>query len=75
MELYYWNKTKNRMQTISDFSHPGKFMFKKDFHFEFYSYVDGKKDVNFNVNFLELNYNENITCKNPFSILAPFSRI
>ena len=35
MELYYWNETKDRMQTVSDFSHPGKFIFKKIFLLNF----------------------------------------
>ena len=58
MELYYWNETKDRMQTVSDFSHPGKFIFKKNFPFEFYSYVDGKKDITFNIYFSELKFND-----------------
>ena len=58
MELYYWNETKLRIQTISDFSHPGKFIFKKDFPFDFYSYVDGRKDITFSINFLKLASNK-----------------
>ena len=59
IEYYYWNETKNyRIQTIIDFSHGGKFIYKKDFPFEFYTRVDGTRDVTFNIEFLKLEYNE-----------------
>ena len=57
-EYYYWNETKTRMQTLIDFSHQGKFIFKKDFPFEFYTRIDGKQDITFNIEFLKLEYNE-----------------
>ena len=59
MEYYYWNETKkNRIQNIIDFSHGGKFIIEKDFPYEFYSIVDGTKDITFNIEFLKLEFNE-----------------
>ena len=59
MEYYYWNETKtDRLQTIIDFSHGGKFIYKKDFPFEFYSRIDGTRDVTFNIEFFKLEHNQ-----------------
>ena len=58
-EYYYWNESQtNRIQTIIDFSSGGKFIYKKDFPYEFYSRVDGTRDITFNIEFLKLEYNE-----------------
>ena len=56
LEYYYWNETKARLQNIIDFSHEGKFIFEKNFPIEFYSIVDGTKDITFNIEFLKLDY-------------------
>ena len=58
IEYYFWNETKTRIQSIVDFSHQGKFIYKKDFPFEFYTRIDEKKDITFNIEFLKLEYNE-----------------
>ena len=60
MELYYSSKTVTRIQNIVDFNHIGKFIFKNDFPFYFYTNVDGKKDITFNIIFLNLPENINI---------------
>ena len=46
------NKTVKRIQTIVDFNRIGKFIIKKDFPFDFYTKVDGKRDITFNIEFL-----------------------
>ena len=58
IEYYSWNETKKRVQNLVDFSHGGKFIIEKDFPFEFYSKIDGKKDVTFNIEFLKLDFDE-----------------
>jgi hypothetical protein len=58
LECYYWNESvTNRIQNIVDFNKGGKFIIKKDFPFDFYTRVDGKRDVTFNIEFLNLDYN------------------
>ena len=52
MECYLLNKTVKRIQTIVDFNHIGKFIIKKDFPFDFYTKVDGKRDITFNIEIL-----------------------
>ena len=59
LEYYYWNETKTRLQNIVDFNHEGKFIIEKDFPIEFYSIVDGTKDITFNVEFLKLDCDTN----------------
>ena len=52
MEYYFLNKTVKRIQNIVDFNHIGKFIIKKDFPFDFYTKVDGKRDITFDIEFL-----------------------
>ena len=54
LEYYYWNETKTRLKNIIDINHEGKFIIEKDFPIEFYSIMDGTKDITFNVDFLKL---------------------
>ena len=70
MEFYYFNETRNRIQTIVDFSKPGKFIYKKDFPFQFYSRVDGRSDVTFNIEFLKLDSDKSENSNNLFIIKA-----
>jgi Mg-chelatase subunit ChlD len=71
IEYYYWNETKTRIQNIIDFSKGGKFIFEKDFPYEFYSRVDGTKDITFNIEFLKLEINEiSNTVEHLFEIIA-----
>ena len=58
MQFYYNEQNLERIQTKIDFSTGGKFAFKKDFPFEFYTAIDGKKDVTFTIQFLKLEYEE-----------------
>ena len=56
---YYYNKQNlNRLQTKIDFSTGGKFVFKKDFPFEFYTGIDGTKDVTFTIQFTKFEYEQ-----------------
>ena len=58
MECYFWNESStSRIQTVVDFNTIGKFNIKKDFPFDFYTRVDGRRDVTFNIEFLKLDYN------------------
>ena len=58
MECYFWNESvTNRIQNIVDFNKGGKFIIKKDFPFDFYTRIDGKRDITFNIEFLNLDYN------------------
>ena len=59
MDLYLLNKSVDRIQTIVDFNHVGKFIFKKDFPFDFYTKVDGKRDITFNIELLNYNTSNN----------------
>ena len=63
IEYYYWKEKTQRIQTIVDFSRGGKFIYNRDFPFDFYTAIDGKKDITFNIQFLNLEYpiNENNT--------------
>ena len=58
LEFYYSYENKRRIQTKVDFSHGAKFIFKKDFPFDFYSPVDGRRDITFNIQLLKLQYNQ-----------------
>ena len=58
MKYYYWSESKTKMQTLVDFSKGGKFMFKKDFPFDFYSRIDGSKDITFNIQFLNFEFDD-----------------
>ena len=45
MECYFWNESStSRIQTVVDFNTIGKFNIKKDFPFDFYTRVDGRRD-------------------------------
>ena len=68
MECYFSNKTINNITAIVDFNHIGKFIYKKDFPFYFYTIVDGKKDITYNIEFFNLN--ENIDIEKELDILA-----
>ena len=68
MEFYYYNKTKNRIQSRVDFNRPGKFIYKTDFPFDFYSRIDGNNDITFNVEFLK--FDSNATSDNSLEIIA-----
>ena len=58
MECYFWNESvTNRIQNIVDFNKGGKFIIKKDFPFDFYTRIDGKRDITFNIEFLNLDFN------------------
>ena len=71
LEYYYWNETKTRIQNIIDFSHGGKFIIEKDPPFEFYTRVDGSKDITFNIEFLKLENNgTSNTSNHQFEIVA-----
>ena len=71
IEYYYWNETKFRIQNIIDFSHGGKFIIEKDLPFEFYTRVDGSKDIAFNIEFLKLENNDTSNTSNhQFDIVA-----
>ena len=59
MECYFWNESStSRIQTVVDFNKVGKFNIQKDFPFDFYTRVDGKRDITFNIEFLKLDYNK-----------------
>ena len=58
MKYYYWSDSKTRIQTLVDFSRGGKFMFKKDPPYDFYSRIDGTKDITFNIQFFNFEYDE-----------------
>ena len=71
IEYYYWNETKIRSQNIVDFSRGGKFIMEKDFPYEFYTRVDGTKDITFNIEFLKIEYAEKIKIsEHLFEIIA-----
>ena len=58
VEYYYKFENKTRIQTTIDFSRGGKFIYKKDFPFDFYVKVDGKKDITFNIQFIKFEFDE-----------------
>ena len=58
LEYYTWNENVKRIQANVDFSRGGKFIFKRDFPFDFYARIDGQKDITFNIQFLDLEYQE-----------------
>ena len=59
MECYFWNESStSRIQTVVDFNKVGKFSIKKDFPFDFYTRIDGKRDITFNIEFYKLEYND-----------------
>ena len=53
-EYYFKTEKKARIQTTIDFSRGGKFIYTKDFPFDFYVRIDGKKDITFNIHFIKL---------------------
>lgn len=58
IDYYYVSEKRTQIQTIVDFSRGGKFIIEKDFPYEFYSYVDGTRDITFNIEFLKIVINE-----------------
>ena len=54
MELYFDNQTVHRIQNRVDFNSVGIFIIKKEFPFDFYTRVDGKRDITFNIEFTNL---------------------
>ena len=57
---YYskFEKKNKRIQTFVDIGSGGNFIIKKDFPFDFYTYVDGTSDIIFNIQFLKFEYKE-----------------
>ena len=58
MKYYYKEDNINRIQSLVDFSKGGKFVFRKDFPFEFYTQIDTAKDVTFNIQFMKIEFEE-----------------
>ena len=58
VEYYYKSEKKTRLQNLVDIGRGAKFIFKKDFPFDFYTRIDGKNDILFNIQFLNLEYAE-----------------
>ena len=54
LEFYYYSENTKRTQTEVDFSKGGKFSFKNEFPLQFYTLIDGNKDVTFNIQFTKL---------------------
>ena len=70
MKFLYHTEKLNRLQSSIDFSAGGKFFYQKDFPLEFYTQIDGTKDITFNIQFLKLeikkteeNYEQNFEIK------------
>ena len=53
---YYRSDKKTRVQNWADMGRGAKFIFKKDFPFDFHTRVDGKNDILFNIQLLNLEY-------------------
>ena len=53
---YYKSDKKTRVQNWVDMGRGAKFIFKKDFPFDFHTRVDGKHDILFNIQLLNLEY-------------------
>ena len=71
IEYYYRKENKTRILSMVDFSHGSQFIIQKDSSYEVYSYIDGTRDITFNVEFLELKINENSeNIEHLFEILA-----
>jgi hypothetical protein len=71
IDYYYASEKKTQIQSRVDFSRGGKFIIEKDFPYEFYSYVDGTKDITFNIEFLKIELNEiSEKVENLFEIIA-----
>ena len=58
LEYYTWSENVKRIRANIDFSRGGKFIFKRDFPFDFYARIDGQKDITFNIQFLDFEYQE-----------------
>ena len=64
MECYFWNETvTSKIQSIVDFNKGAKFIIKKDFPFDFYTRIDGKRDITFNIEFSKLDYDSQSSLK------------
>ena len=59
IEYYYWEVKKTRILSEVDFSHRNQFIIQKDSPFEFYTYIDGSRDIVFNIEFLDFNFSGN----------------
>ena len=56
--LYYWFENKNsQFLNILEFGTKSLIYIERDFPIEFYSLIDGTKDINFNIQFLDLQKN------------------
>ena len=64
LEYYYWSEKVVRIQTKIDFSRGGKFIYKRDFPFDFCTKIDGKKDITFTIQFLSFEYRANTDISN-----------
>ena len=54
VEYHYFKERKSRVQTITEFYHPIKFIVQKDSPIEFYAIVDGTMDVTFNIQIFKI---------------------
>lgn len=54
VEYHYFKERKTRIQTITEFYHPIKFIVQKDSPIEFYTKVDGTMDVTFNIQIFKI---------------------
>ena len=54
MEFYFDNQTVQRIQVRVDFISVCIFILKKDYPFDFYTRIDGKRDITFNIEFTNL---------------------
>ena len=71
IEYYYREEKRTRILSMVDFSHGSQFILQKDYSYEFYSYIDGTRDITFNIEFLEIKVNENSgNVEHLFDILA-----
>ena len=67
---YYKSEKKTRIQNWVDMGRGAKFIFKKDFPFDFHTRVDGKYDILFNIQLLNLEYTTTQNEIPSFEILA-----
>ena len=63
MDCYYENRSATRIQLYVDFNHIGKFIIKKNFPFDFYTPVYGKKNIIFNIEFINIYLDSSIKNK------------
>ena len=71
LEFYYYSENTKRAQTEVDFSKGGKFSFKREFPLQFYTLIDGSKDITFNIQFTKLDGSSSSTIEgHSFEIIA-----